>query len=70
MLCYLAQKVILPPQGGVVLPGIADGVCGNEKAAYPANTINARMDERSNAFMGRSPVFFTLVFSWWLENAP
>ena len=46
---------------GEVLPGTAEGLWGAETAANPANTIKVRIEERSNAFMGRSPVFCTLL---------
>jgi hypothetical protein len=39
-----------------------------EHATKPAKTVSARMEERSNAFMGKAPVFF-LGYWWWLRIA-
>jgi hypothetical protein len=46
---------------GVGAPGRAAGVCTEDIAATPAKTTRARMEERSNAFMGKVLLFSFLL---------
>jgi hypothetical protein len=64
--CYLTQNetdvgvhgVPVGRPGPMAPVATRDGVAENAEKA--AKTMSVKMDERSNAFMGRSPVFFTL----------
>jgi hypothetical protein len=38
-----------------------------ENVEYPAKTIRARIEERSNAFMGKV-LLFSLIVWWWLNS--